>query len=163
MKSSEIRIYMKVNVPWFSQRFIKWVDETGMFVFIICQLFLVACTRLYNPHWSVGRSCLTFFMILFLWPHCFCPNGLLTSNMAPAHLHATSVAVYPALLKPKPDHTFVWPYHIMVEYWKKHLPLNDVVHTDIIREGRVCILPNSAGKKLSKHVYVRLRHFWSLR
>ena len=67
------------------------------------------------------------------------------------------------LLKPKPDHTFVWPYHIMVEYWKKHLPLNDVVHTDIIREGRVCILPNSAGKKLSKHVYVRLRHFWSLR
>ena len=36
-------------------------------------------------------------MILFLWPHCSCPNGLVTSNMAPAHPHATSVAVYPAL------------------------------------------------------------------
>ena len=51
--------------------------------------------------WSVGRSVghtLLFFMILFLWPHCSCPNGLVTSNMAPAHPHATSVAVYPALL-----------------------------------------------------------------
>ena len=36
-------------------------------------------------------------MILFLWPHCSCPNGLVTSNMAPAHPHATSIAVYPAL------------------------------------------------------------------
>ena len=36
-------------------------------------------------------------MILFLWPHSSCPNGLETSNTAPAHPHATSVAVYPAL------------------------------------------------------------------
>ena len=47
--------------------------------------------------WSVGRSNFTFFMILLLWPHCSCPNSLVTSNMALAHLHATSVAVYPAL------------------------------------------------------------------
>ena len=47
--------------------------------------------------WSVGRSHIIFSMILFLWPHCSCPNGLVTSNMAPAHPHATSVAVYPAL------------------------------------------------------------------
>ena len=50
--------------------------------------------------WSVGRSVghtLLFFMILFLWPHCSCPNSLVTSNMAPAYPHATSVAVYPAL------------------------------------------------------------------
>ena len=38
-----------------------------------------------------------FFTILFFWPHCSCPDGLVTSNMAPAHPHATSVAVYPAL------------------------------------------------------------------
>ena len=36
-------------------------------------------------------------MIFIFGPHCSCPNGLVTSNMAPAHPHATSVAVYPAL------------------------------------------------------------------
>ena len=48
---------------------------------------------------SVGRlvgDTLLFFMILL--PHGSCPNGLVTSNMAPAHPHATSVAVYPAWL-----------------------------------------------------------------
>ena len=58
-----------------------------------CSLFLVACTRLYNPlcRW-VGRSVsytLHFLIILFLWPHCPSPNGLVTSNMATAHPHAT--------------------------------------------------------------------------
>ena len=46
--------------------------------------------------WLVGHV-LLFFVILFFWPHCSCPNGLVTSNMAPAHLHATLIAVYPAL------------------------------------------------------------------
>ena len=47
---------------------------------------------------SVGRSHFTFFfMILLLLPPCSCPNCLVTSNMAPAHPHAISVAVYPAL------------------------------------------------------------------
>ena len=50
-----------------------------------------------HPALSVGRSHFTFFMILFFGPHCSCPNSLVTSNMAPAHPHATSVAVYPAL------------------------------------------------------------------
>ena len=45
----------------------------------------------------VGRSHFTFFMILYLWPRCYCPNGLVTSNVAPANPHATSVAMYPAL------------------------------------------------------------------
>ena len=31
------------------------------------------------------------------WPYCTCPNAPLTSIMAPAHPHATGVAVYPAL------------------------------------------------------------------
>ena len=52
-----------------------------------------------SVHWSVGwlvgRSVtLLFFMIFFLWPHCSCPNGLVTSNMAPAHPHATSVLFF---------------------------------------------------------------------
>ena len=67
----------------------------------LCFKFLVACTRLHNPlcpsvRWSVGRLRFDFLKILFLC-HCSCPNGLVTSNMAPAHLHATSVAVYLAL------------------------------------------------------------------
>ena len=33
-----------------------------------------------------------------LWPHCSCLNDQVTSNTAPAHLHATGVAVYLALL-----------------------------------------------------------------
>ena len=45
----------------------------------------------------VGRSHFTFFMIFIFGPHCSCPNGLVTSNIAPARPHATSVAVYPAL------------------------------------------------------------------
>ena len=52
---------------------------------------------------SVGRSaCWSvtlyfFFILLFFGPHCSCLNELVTSNMALALLHATSVAVYPAL------------------------------------------------------------------
>ena len=46
----------------------------------------------------VGQSRSSFFMTLFFLLHCSCPNGLVTSNIAPAHPHATSVAVYPALL-----------------------------------------------------------------
>ena len=34
-----------------------------------------------------------------LWAHCSCPNDQVTSNTAPAHPHATGVAVYPALFK----------------------------------------------------------------
>ena len=48
--------------------------------------------------WSVSRSHLTFFMIFIFGPHCSCPNSLVTSNMAPAHPHATLVAMYPAFL-----------------------------------------------------------------
>ena len=66
-------------------------------------LLLVACTRLYTPlclsvHLSIGRSNFTFFMIFIFGPYCSSPNGLVISNMAPAHPHATWIAVYPALL-----------------------------------------------------------------
>ena len=36
-------------------------------------------------------------MIFIFVPHCSRPNGLKTTNMAPAYLHATSVALHPAL------------------------------------------------------------------
>ena len=36
-------------------------------------------------------------MIIILLPHCSYPNGLVTSNMAPAHPHTTGVAVDPAV------------------------------------------------------------------
>ena len=67
------------------------------------QAFLVACTRLYTPLCpSVSRSVgwsvtFYFFMIFVLWPYCSCPNGLMTSNIAPAHPHTTGITVYPAL------------------------------------------------------------------
>ena len=37
-------------------------------------------------------------MFFILWPHCSCPNGLVTSKMAPAYPHVTVVAVLPVLL-----------------------------------------------------------------
>ena len=45
--------------------------------------------------WLVGRSRFTFLCFCSLWTHC--SNALVTSKMAPAHPHETSVAVYPAL------------------------------------------------------------------
>ena len=44
------------------------------------------------------RHTLLFWGFCGLWPHCSCPNDLVTSNTAPAHPHATGVAVYLALL-----------------------------------------------------------------
>ena len=41
--------------------------------------------------WSVCHILL--FMIFILLPHCSYPNGLVTSNMAPAHPHTPGVAV----------------------------------------------------------------------
>ena len=66
------------------------------------QHFLVACTHLYKSLcplvcWLVGRSHFTFFYDFISLTHCTWPNGLVTSTMAPAHTHATSEAMYPAL------------------------------------------------------------------
>ena len=43
------------------------------------------------------RHTLLFLGFWGLWPYCSCPNDSVASNIAPAHPHATSVAVYPAL------------------------------------------------------------------
>ena len=69
--------------------------------------FLVACYATI-PHfvrWSVGWlvSRLVCPLLLFrhfwaFWAHCSCPNAPVTFSItAPAHPHATRVAVYPAL------------------------------------------------------------------
>ena len=44
------------------------------------------------------RQTLLFLSFCGFWPHCSCPNDGVISIMAPAHPHATGVAVYPALL-----------------------------------------------------------------
>ena len=88
-------------------------SSPGVYIISFCRVAYILSrardSKTRFVHWSVGRSVgrtvsrlvgwshFTFFMILFLWPHSSCPCGLVTSNMAPAHPHATSVAVYPAL------------------------------------------------------------------
>ena len=49
---------------------------------------------------SVGRSVhhTNFLGFCGLWPHCSCQNFQVTSDTAPAHSHATGVAVNTALL-----------------------------------------------------------------
>ena len=78
--------------------FTKWVFS---------RVLRYSTTRSVSPsvHLSVCLSVLPsvhhtllFFGICVLWPYCSCPNDGVASNMAPAHPHATSVAVYPALL-----------------------------------------------------------------
>ena len=68
---------------------------------------------------SVSRSHFTFFMIYIFGRHCSCPNGLVTSNMAPAHPHATSVAVDPALFYLHGPSKILapGPYHLCSLYW----------------------------------------------
>ena len=59
-------------------------------------------TRFVGP--SVGpsvRHTLLFLGFCGRWPHCSCPSDQVTSNTAPAHPHATGVAVYPALFLSK--------------------------------------------------------------
>ena len=99
------------NYPLFFFPFVLSLFRVWLF-YLVCWLqFLVACTRLYTPlcpsvGWLVGRSHFTFFMISIFGPYCFSPNGLVISNMAPAHPHATSVAVYPALF-----------FYVLTCYW----------------------------------------------
>ena len=57
---------------------------------------------------SVCQSvCHTLLLLGFCggWPHSSCSYDQVTSNMAPAHPHATGVAVYPALFFVSVSHT----------------------------------------------------------
>ena len=81
------------------------IFETIRYLSVACH-FLVACYATLHPALSVRPSVcpsvrpshFTFFVFFCgLWPHCSCPSDQVTSNTAPAHPHATGVAVYPAL------------------------------------------------------------------
>ena len=50
---------------------------------------------------SVGPSHFTFLGFCGFWPHCSCPSDQVTLNTAPAHPHATWVALYLALFQLK--------------------------------------------------------------
>ena len=65
--------------------------------------FLIACYATLHPAMSVYRSVGPLFWYFWaLWAYCSCPNALVTfSSTAPAHPHATGIAVYPALLSYK--------------------------------------------------------------
>ena len=72
--------------------------------FVAVLQFLVACYATLQPALSVRRSVgpsvrhtLLFRRSWGFWLYHSCPNAPLTSNIAPALLHATGVAVYPAL------------------------------------------------------------------
>ena len=82
------------------------VVNMKLFPPLFCLMFLVACTRLYNPlcrsvrpsvRPSIRQSNFTFLVFFRSSPHCSCPNDQVTLDTAPAHPHATGVAVYPAL------------------------------------------------------------------
>ena len=107
---------------WWENQFVKWEykSETQkvalnvmwqvtlhLLVSIFSRLLRDSIPRFVRPlvRRSVGPMVrpwrFTFCMFCGLRPHCSCPNALLTSNMAPAHPHATGVAVFPALLQKK--------------------------------------------------------------
>ena len=66
------------------------------FCFQSLQIFFSRVLRDSTPRF-VGPSARPSVRFCVFRPHCSCPNDEVTSIMAPAHPHATGVAVYPAL------------------------------------------------------------------
>ena len=90
--------------------------------------FLVACYATLHPALSARPSVcptvrpsvhhtLLFLVICGVWPHSISPNEEVTSIIAPAHPHATGVAVYPAL--------FWWSQAIFNRIW--HSKINFLI------------------------------------
>ena len=95
----------------------------------MCKFFLL---RLYTPLCrSVGpsvlpsvrpsvrpfvRHTLLFWRLWGFWPSCSCPNAPRTSIMASAHLHATRLAVYPALFRIIFLNVFVSNLKVIINY-----------------------------------------------
>ena len=75
---------------WMNECFDQWIILFMLSLLVWCHYF-VACFATLHPTLSL-RPC-----FCSLWSHCSCPNDQLTSITAPAHPHATWVAVYPAL------------------------------------------------------------------
>ena len=90
---------------WIWAGFSRFLDRLWcIFFHFFLQMFCF--TLLYT------QLCLTILplFILFyfrcLWPHWSCPNAVVISNTAFAHLHATAVDVYLALFSYKPLSTY---------------------------------------------------------
>ena len=71
--------------------------------------------RLYTPLCRRSISRLVLFLLFrrfwAFWAYSSCPDALVTfSSTAPAHLHATRVAVYPALFSSSPPSTFFFTF-----------------------------------------------------
>ena len=91
-------------------------------------------------HLSVHFTFFVFFLLFGLQPHCSCPNDQVTSNTAPAHLHATGVAVYPALF-------FILPFCHLLSFFIHEKTfcmtwVNIVVKYSALwkRRGKLCLI-----------------------
>ena len=62
----------------------------------LISLFLVSCYATLHPALSVRQS-VRHTLLFWVFFAVYGPNDQVTSNTVPAHLHATVVAVYPAL------------------------------------------------------------------
>ena len=72
--------------------------ESSSFLDFFSSVLRDSTTRFVDPSVRPSiRHTLHFFVFFGLWPHRSCPSDKVTSNTAPAHPHATGVAVYPAL------------------------------------------------------------------
>ena len=90
-------------VPWVEESILSFGNLVKFSVIQFNRVFhyliagsLSRATWLYTPlcpslHPSPSHFC-------GLWPHYPCPHTLLTSNTAPAHRHATGLAVYPVVI-----------------------------------------------------------------
>ena len=80
-----------------------WVSELSMTSYHCTRALRDSTPRLVRRSIcrSDGRSHFTSLCFCSRWPHCFCPNALVTSNTVPAQPNATGVAVYPALFPTK--------------------------------------------------------------
>ena len=102
----KIFFHSLLSVRWLVGQLVPFLssgpEEVDDLCFHTWGFFLVACTRL-QPALSVGRSVcpsvtLSFFWRLrAVWGLLRLPNCLVNFITAPAHPHATRVAVYPAL------------------------------------------------------------------
>ena len=134
---------------------------------------LVACYATLHPALSVRPSARpsvrpsirpSHFTFLFffggLWPHCSCPSDQVTSNIAPAHLHATGVAVYPALFYPDLSRVLTRGSHAQAAT-EDVSPVKD---NRIFNGPLGCLLRSFACTALSAHSLCgALLHFASLR
>ena len=100
-----------LSVGWSVGRLVGW--SVGWSVTLTCFFNFISWTSLllptlssdlkYGPCPPARDFCSRVSGLIYLfcgfWPHCSCPNALVISYTAPAHMNATGLPVYPASLK----------------------------------------------------------------